>query len=175
MTLEIPYPQPPVFFSGLVQYRCKKLPKNKTDNNDRTHKKWCKYPILTYNQCFFPDKYFIDWYKQFSCFAISRRPFLCLTRSCRRKITFLLLLIGLFHELISMQDVGHILHLHVAQHLPSFKQSKFMHQWVISPTNENDAELTISSFDIFLNKRLPDLLKLRTKAGKSDMQVLQHT
>ena len=74
-----------------------------------------------------------------------------------------------------MQDVGHMLHLHVAQQLPSFKQSKFMHHLVISPTNGNDAELTISPFDIFLNKILPDLLKLRTKADKADIQVLQHT
>ena len=44
-----------------------------------------------------------------------------------------------------MQDVGHnMLHLHVAQQLPSLKQWKFMHQWVISPTDDNDAELTIS-------------------------------
>ena len=45
-----------------------------------------------------------------------------------KKITYQLLLIGFFHKLISMQDVGHnLLHLHVAQQLPSFKQSKFKH------------------------------------------------
>ena len=84
---------------------------------------------------------------QITCFWISRRPCLCLTLSCRRKITYMLLLIGLFHELISMQDVGHdMLHLHVAQELPSFKQSKFMHQQdelslLLTNDNHNDAEL----------------------------------
>ena len=33
------------------------------------------------------------------------------------------ILIGLFHKLISVQDIGHMLHLHVAQQLPSLKQS----------------------------------------------------
>ena len=34
------YPQLPlfVFFSRIVQYRCMKLPKSKTDDNDRAHK-----------------------------------------------------------------------------------------------------------------------------------------
>ena len=140
------------------------------------HIKMVQIPYLTYYQCFFLDKCFIDWQKQFTCFGISRRPCLCLKLSCRRKITYLLLLIGLFHELISVQDVGHnMLYLHVAQQLPSFKQSKFMHQWVISPTKDNDAQLTIFPFDIFLNKILSDLLKLRTKTDKPDIQVLQHT
>ena len=64
-------------------------------------------------------------------------PVLVQTLSYRRKITYHLLLIGFFYELISMQDVGYnMLHLHVAQQLPSL----YMHQWVISPTNDNDAE-----------------------------------
>ena len=42
------------------------------------------------------------------------------TLSYRRKITYHLLLKGFFHKLISMQNVGHnMLHLHVAQPLPS--------------------------------------------------------
>ena len=40
--------------------------------------------------------------------------------SQRRKITYQLLLIGFFHELISVFDVGHnMLHLHVVQQLLS--------------------------------------------------------
>ena len=51
-----------------------------------------------------------------------------------------------------------MLHLHVAQQLPSL----YMHQWVISPTNDNDAQLNKQfPFVIDLNKILPDLLKLR--------------
>ena len=42
--------------------------------------------------------------------------------------------------------------------------SKFMHQYVISPTNENDAELNGQ----FLIKILPDSLKLRTKVERPD-------
>ena len=41
------------------------------------------------------------------------------TVSYRRKTTYHLLLIGFFHKLISTQDVGHMLHLHVPQQLPS--------------------------------------------------------
>ena len=85
---------------------------------------------------------------QVTWFGIFRRPCLCLTLSCRRKITYLLLLIGLFHKPLLMQNVEHnMLHLHVAQQLPSFKQSKFMHRWdelSLLLTNDNDAELTIS-------------------------------
>ena len=46
-------------------------------------------------------------------------PVLVQTLSYRRKITYHLLLIGFFQLLISMQDVGHMLHLHVAQQPPS--------------------------------------------------------
>ena len=39
-----------------------------------------------------------------------------------------------------MQDINNnMLHLHVAQQLPS--HSKFMHQWYISDTNDNNAQL----------------------------------
>ena len=94
------------------------------------------------------------------------------TLSYRRKITYHLLLIGFFQKLISMQDVGHMLHLHVAQQLPSL----YLHQWIISPTIDNDAGLNRQfPFDIDLNKILPDLLKLRTKAEKPAIQFSQHT
>ena len=44
------------------------------------------------------------------------------TLPCGKKITYHLLLIGFFHKLISVQDAGHnMLHLHVAQQLPSLK------------------------------------------------------
>ena len=61
---------------------------------------------------------------QVTCFGISRRP--CDKKHCpivaRRKITYQLLLIGLSHELISVQDVGHnMLHLHVVQQVLSLK------------------------------------------------------
>ena len=47
-------------------------------------------------------------------------PVLVQTLSSKRKITDRLLMIGFFYTLISMQDVGHkMLHLHVAQQLPS--------------------------------------------------------
>ena len=46
-------------------------------------------------------------------------PVLVQTLSYRKKITYNVLLIGFFHKLISMQDVGHnMLHLHIAQQLP---------------------------------------------------------
>ena len=46
-------------------------------------------------------------------------PVLVQTLSYRTKITQILLLIGFFHKLISVQDVGHnMLHLYVAQKLP---------------------------------------------------------
>ena len=99
-------------------------------------------------------------------------PVLVQTLSYRRKITYHLLLIGFFQKLISMQDVGHMLHLHVAQQLPSL----YLHQWIISPTIDNDAELNRQfPFDIDLNKILPELLKLRTKAEKPAIQFSQHT
>ena len=42
--------------------------------------------------------------------------------------------------------------------------------------NDKDAELTRQSpFGIFLNKILPDLLKVRIKAEKPDIQFPQHT
>ena len=67
-----------------------------------------------------------------------------------------------------------MLHLHVAQELSSL----YMHQRVICPTNDNDAELNRQfPFGVDLNKILSDLLKLRTKAEKLGIQfsVSQHT
>ena len=70
-----------------------------------------------------------------------------------------------------MRDVGHMLHLHVAQH----NCHLYMHQ-VISPTNDNDAELKRQfPFANDLNKVLPDLLKFKTKAEKSGIQFSQNT
>ena len=65
-----------------------------------------------------------------------------------------------------------MLHLHVARLLPSL----YMHQWAISRTNDNDAELKRQfPFGIDLNKTLPDLLLwLRTKAEKPEIQFSQH-
>ena len=54
-------------------------------------------------------------------------PALVQTLHYRRKIIYQPLRIGFFHRLISVQDIGHMLHLNVAQQLP-----KFIHQWVIS-------------------------------------------
>ena len=57
-----------------------------------------------------------------------------------------------------------MLHLHVVQQLR-----------VISPTNDNDAELNRQCpFGIDLNEILPDLIKLRTKAEKPAKQFSQH-
>ena len=89
----------------------------------------------------------------------------------RTKITYHLLLIDFFHKLISMQDVAHnMLHSHLAQQMPPL----YMHQWVISPTNDNDAELNRKSpFGIDLSEVLPDLLRM--KAEKPGIQFSQHT
>ena len=75
-----------------------------------------------------------------------------------------------------MQDVGHnMLHLHVAQQLPTTHQSKLMDHR-LSPTNEKDAELNKQfSFSIVLKIILPDSLNLRTKAKKSDIKFSQYT
>ena len=91
-----------------------------------------------------------------------------------RKTTYQKLLIGVFHKLISVRDVVHnMLHLHVAQQLSSTKVHALR---VIFPTIENDADLNSHfSLDIFLNKILPDLLKLKSEAEKPDIQFLQHT
>ena len=77
------------------------------------------------------------------------------------------LLIGLFHKLISMEDVGHnMLHLYVSQQLPLFKQSKFMHQGVISPTNDNNAELTISIWH-FSKQNIARLTQVKNKGREA--------
>ena len=52
----------------------------------------------------------------------------------------------------------------------------YMHQRVISPISDNDAELSRQfPFGIDLNKIFPDLLKLRTKTEKPKRQSSQHT
>ena len=110
---------------------------------------------------------------QVACFGISRRP--C-DKHCpivaRRKITCQLLLIGLSHKLISVQDVEHnMLPLHVVQQASSLKVhapvSYFLYEWQWCWAEQ-------FPFGIFLKKILPDLLKLRTKAKKPDIQFLQH-
>ena len=54
-----------------------------------------------------------------------------------------------------------MLHLHVAQQLPSCSCTS-----ELSPTNDKDAELNGQlPFGIDLNKILPDLLKLRMKVA----------
>ena len=64
-----------------------------------------------------------------------------------------------------------MLHSHVANQLSSV----YMHQWVISPANDNDTELNWQfPFGIDLNKILPDLLKFRMKAEKPEIQFSQH-
>ena len=71
-----------------------------------------------------------------------------------------------------MQDVGcNMLHLHVAQQPPSCSCTS-----ELSPTSDKDAELNRQlSFGIDLNKILPDVLKLRMKVEKPDIQFSQHT
>ena len=100
--------------------------------------------------------------------------FICLLDP-RRKITYHPLLIGFFDKLISLHVVGcNMLHLHVAE-LNSCGHYNFMHQWVISYQGK-DAELNRQfASGIDLNKMLSDLLKLRIKAEKPDIQFLQHT
>ena len=59
----------------------------------------------------------------------------------------------------------------IAQQLPSL----YMHRWVICLTNGNDAELNRQfPFGIDLNKILPDLLQLKTKAEALGMEISQH-
>ena len=46
----------------------------------------------------------------------------------------------------------------------------------LSPTNDKDVQLNKQfAFGIDLNKILPDLLKLRMEAEKTDIQFSQHT
>ena len=72
-----------------------------------------------------------------------------------------------------MQDVGHfVLYLHVAQSTASITRSSCTSE--LSPANDKDAELNRQlPFGIDLNETLPDLLKLRTEAEKSDIQFSQ--
>ena len=80
----------------------------------------------------------------------------------RRKITYHPLLIGFFLKVISMQEARcNMLHLHVAQQLPSCSCTS-----ELSSTNDKDAELNRQlPFEIDLSKILPDLLKLRMKVA----------
>ena len=99
---------------------------------------------------------------QVTCFGISRRP--C-AKHCPLGGTVLQednnLLVGLFHKLISMQDVGHnMLHLHAAQQRPSLQ----VHPPAISPTS-NDNDQTISIWH--LSKQNIDLLKLLNRGHHS--------
>ena len=82
-------------------------------------------------------------------------------------------MIGFFHKLISVQNVEHMLQVHVAQQLPSLKESSCTSKLSIpAMTMMLSWQFPIS---IFLNKTLPDLFQLRTKAEKPDIQLLQHT
>ena len=155
----------------LSQYRCMNLPKTKTDDNDRAHTN---------------DDNTLSWHIVDTSFWTSasrsnsshlfrnlKETVQVQTLSYRKKITYHQLLIGFLHKLISMQDAGHnMLHLHVAQQLPSLYM-----WWVISPTNDKDAQLNRQfPFGFDLNKILPDLLKLRTKTEKPAIQQFsQHT
>ena len=94
-------------------------------------------PYLIKDQCFFLDKQVLHRMIeaiQVTCFGISRRPCLCWTLSCRRKITYQL---SSYTSELSL--------------LPMI----MMLSWKFP-------------FDIFLNKILSDLHKLRTKAEKSE-------
>ena len=73
-----------------------------------------------------------------------------------------------------MQDVGHNMwHLYVAQLLPSLYIHAPMSYLLPMTTN---GELNRQfPFAIDLNKILPDLLKLRTKVEKADIEFSQHT
>ena len=118
----------------------------------------------------------VEWLRSNSShlFGNLEYPVLIQTLSYMRKITYYLLLIGFSHKIISMQMLGIscIPAVHEAHQLPSI----YMNQWVISPANDNSAELNRQfRFRIDLNKILPDLLKLRMKVEKSERQFSQHT
>ena len=113
----------PFVFSGIVQYRCINLPKT---DNDGVH---------SASQTYRSNSIHLFWNLQKT---------LCLTLSYRTQeennLPGITVLIGLFHKLISVQDIGrNMLHLHVAQQLPSLRVH--VHQRVISPPNNNEAEL----------------------------------
>ena len=99
---------------------------------------------------------------------------LCQFLPYRRKITHHPLLIGYFHKLIWMQDVGYnTLHLHVTESRTSITQILCTSE--SSPINDKDPQLNRQfPFGIDLNKILPDLLILRTKAEKPNIQFSQH-
>ena len=125
-----------------------------TDHNDRSHKNdanTLSWSMLLSGQVLHR---LIEAIKV-TCFGISRRP--CAKhRPIKRKTTYQLLLIGLFHKLISVQDIGHdMLHLHVAQQLSSIKGSapvcylSYQQQWCWA----EQILWHFSKQNIFLNKR----------------------
>ena len=100
-------------------------------------------------------------------------PVLVQTLYFTRKITHHLLLIGFFHKLISVPDVGHnMLHLHVAQQLPSL----YMHQWIICPTKWQWcwAEQTISIWH-WSKQNIARLTQVKDKTEKPAIQFSQYT
>ena len=77
----------------------------------------------------------------------------------------------LFHKLISMQDVGHMLHLNVAWLLPpslyvslSYLPYQWQRYWVVE-----QAISICFAFGIDLNKILLPVVVVRTKAEKPDI------
>ena len=69
--------------------------------------------------------------------------------------------------------VCNMLHLHAAE-LNSCHRYNFMYQWVISYQGQRCWAEQVIAFGIDLNKILPDLLKLRIKVEKFDIQFSQH-
>ena len=167
-----PPPHPVQSCSSLVsQYHDTFMNLPKTDDNDRTHKK-IQIPYLHMWSLLFPGQ--VSHRSNSSqLFWNLENPVLVQSMYYRRKITYHLLLTGFFHKLILVQDVGHnMLHLHAAPKMPSLHVpvSYLSCQW------QGYAELNRHvPFGIDLNKILPDLLKLRTKAEKLGIQFPQNT
>ena len=100
-------------------------------------------------------------------------PVLVRTLSYRQKVTDHLLLIDLFHKLI--QGVGHNM-LHLDMQLNSCHHCTLSLHTPVSylPPMTTDAELSRQfPLAIDLKKKWPDLLKLRTKGEKLDIQFSQ--
>ena len=91
-----------------------------------------------------------------------------------RKMTYHPLLTGFLHKLIWIQNVGcNMLHF-TCSSKPAITLCLYTSE--LSPTSGKDAELNRRfPFGIDLNKILLDLLKLRIKAEKPDIQFSQHT
>ena len=140
----------------------------KTDNNIMIeHIKMMQYLILTHRQSFFLDKCLIQAIKV-TCFGISKS--LCQFKHCAIKEeekrtthlnagcwTCVAFICSSTNRLTAAISLGSC-------------TSEF------SPISDKDAELNKQyPFGIDLNKILPDLFKLRTKAEKSYIKFLQHT